>query len=740
MPQSSRLSFALRKPTSRMGRWALGAMLLAFAAALTTRAAAEKQRATHTATGLHSAAERFAALTDRVPAEGHSRAAIAWGYAERLRLGLESPFRLIDAAGRDPRLTYDDRRTVSWALLARVLSGETHEIEAAALDHLGPWENGQSAAGEQHLLLITRSVSGAEDPRAGELAVRLAYTLASAERLVDGSAVLLAAEAAAMIADRELARREAKALVRSGRRTDPIEVVRERRGRRAFYVERPVLLAPSEEVELSAIALVAPLLDSLRSMRVPAAGIAASFDSISNTDEGPVPFSPELFAAGARVPPVAALAVTVQRYLPLVRSHLPRIGDAVKRARNAEMLVAAVSVEGNRTRSQRRALGRLMLAAAVSMRSTAQEPVWFAGDSGVTAMQLVAALGLADISFDAEVPVAWQPYFLRSFAEGVRDVRRVLPTLRLTGVRVRFRMTAPADSALAMHDPRTRTLHLPVPTAGGALLHELAHDLDRQSASRRGVAGYRSDIEAQTRGRPGSSSSGRVAASLRALTDEQTVPSRGPRPRADRPAEIFATRVDWFVAGALARQGISSGFLSAVQDETLTGHVVHAERLRSANLSRSLLAALEGMTTVAPLAASYEEPGAQTLLRWALAGPFDRRTALDLVRGGERAWGPTSLLARRTCLSGVSGRPALVRMAAESRARGWLRGRLRRPLAPEARGAWNAGENSDSTATAERQVAVLRDYLILGLATDGVLASPLAAQSAPIAARAGCIA
>src|SRR6185503_4060190 len=102
--------------------------------------------------------------------------AIMWGYAERQRLGLESPFRLIEAAALDGRLTPDQQRTVSWALLARVLRGETHQIDPAALDQLGPWQHDRSAVGEQHLTLITNAIRDADDPRAGELAVRLAYT------------------------------------------------------------------------------------------------------------------------------------------------------------------------------------------------------------------------------------------------------------------------------------------------------------------------------------------------------------------------------------------------------------------------------------------------------------------------------------------------------------------------------------------------------------------------------------
>jgi hypothetical protein len=636
-------------------------------------------RTARTKARLDSAATRLALLTDVLPGDGQQRASIVWGYSERLRLGLESPFRLIEASSRDPRLTDEERRTVSWALLARVLRGETHRVEPAALDLIGPWNQSRAAVGEQHLSLITRAVADAADPRSGELAVRLAYTLASAERTLDGSATLLAAEAAAMVADRELARREATAMLRSVRGSDPVDVVRRHRARLSFYVERPVLLAPDGALERAAIPLAMSLLDSLRVMRAD-----REMPSVEPTEvvDASSAFAASLMAAAARVPPMAPLAVTVQRYLPLARSHLPGHADALKRVRNGEMLVAAAAVAATPSRVQRRALGRLLLAAAVSARSTAQEPVWFPGDSGISVTEAVSQTGLAAISFDSAVPAAWRPYFVRSLAAAIGDARRVLPALRLDGVHVRFRMDAPADSALAMHDPRTRTVHLPVTTAAGTLIHELAHDLDRQSARQQGVAGYRSDNV--TRGAGRGAASGRVAASLRALTLELGPTDRGSSARADRPAEIFATRVDWFVSSALARQGIASGFLSAVQDEVLTGHVVHPERLRTASRSRSLITALDGMSAVAPFAASQREPTAQAIVQSALALPLNRRSGVDALRD-LNPWQP--LPPGMSACDTRDTRVVLLRLAADSRARGWLRSRARW-IAPSNRPAW----------------------------------------------------
>src|SRR5215210_924073 len=69
------------------------------------------RRAAATSAQLRSAQRALEALTDRAP-EADGRAAIAWGYAERMRLGIGSPFHLIESASRDSRLTLAEQRTV----------------------------------------------------------------------------------------------------------------------------------------------------------------------------------------------------------------------------------------------------------------------------------------------------------------------------------------------------------------------------------------------------------------------------------------------------------------------------------------------------------------------------------------------------------------------------------------------------------------------------------------------------
>lgn len=721
-----------------MPRRAALALALSAVTALAVTIGLADRRMERTAARLQDAVEQLDSLTDGSPLDDTRRAAIAWGYAERLRLGLESPFRLVESAARDTRITPEERRTISWALLSRIVRGESHQVDPAVLDRIGGPDGRGSVPGEEHVALITDAVVHSPNPRAGELAVRFAYALAQTEGIVGHAGATTVAEVAALVADREIARREAIRIIRTAR-TDPIEEVSARRARRLLYVERPALLLPDAALEREAIRLTPILLASLRDLGGSATLPVGDTLTVSDAEQR---FARELRRTGVQLPPAPALAVTVQRYLPTLRAHAAVVDTlALRRAVHGEALVGAAAAPHAR-RETRRALGRLLVAAAVAMRSAAQDIVPLAADTSLVAAKVATELGLSSIDFDRDVPAAWRPHLLASLSRGVHDLRRVFPSFSLRDVNVRFRMAAPADSALAMHDPRSRTLHLPAITAGGTLVHELAHELDRQSAVQAGLPGYRSDAEARRVASGAASPGARVAASLRALAEESIARPRPARSAADRPAEIFATRVDWFVAQALARDGIASGFLSGVQDELLTGHVVHPERLRSANGSRSLLDALEGMTPVSARARAIPEPGIHTLLRWALAAPVDRSIAGRIVRGDDGPWS-VAVAARGSCETGGPGdgtRSALLRLAAESRARGWLRQRARWIPAAD-RPAWARGllgQAPWTIAAAEQRVAELGDHVLLQLASGAELASGLAAYAAPFAADARC--
>src|SRR5262249_30737085 len=128
---------------------------------------------------------------------------IELGYLERLRIGLGSPFRLVDEALHDPRLDSASRVRTSRALLGRLHRGDAYVVDEPVLDGIGPWSSdGHSATGAAHLALIDHVIRSASDPRAGELTVRLAYALAAAAGTISPANVSVAVQTAALLRDR----------------------------------------------------------------------------------------------------------------------------------------------------------------------------------------------------------------------------------------------------------------------------------------------------------------------------------------------------------------------------------------------------------------------------------------------------------------------------------------------------------------------------------------------------------
>jgi hypothetical protein len=146
------------------------------------------------------------------------------------------------------------------------------------------------------------------------------------------------------------------------------------------------------------------------------------------------------------------------------------------------------------------------------------------------------------------------------------------------------------------------------------------------------------------------------------------------------------------------------------------------------------------MTTVAPFAREEDAPSVQTLLRWSLAGPVDRRVASDIIRGEPRVWLYRPFSAKHACGNDPTDRVALIRMAAESRARGWLR--LRARWTPESeRPAWARSvldQSPWSGAMAEHRIAEMRDYILVALASSVELPAGLSAYAGALALRARC--
>src|SRR5688572_4240254 len=98
---------------------------------MTREVAREMRSATEFATRLERSLEAAAAESIAVSD------AVAAGYLERLRLGLGSPFRLIDYALADPLLSDSVRHLVAYTVLQRTLNGDTYHAPPAALSLAG---------------------------------------------------------------------------------------------------------------------------------------------------------------------------------------------------------------------------------------------------------------------------------------------------------------------------------------------------------------------------------------------------------------------------------------------------------------------------------------------------------------------------------------------------------------------------------------------------------------------------
>ena len=190
-------------------------------------------------------ASRFADSLERVlptrPAEDVATSeAMATLYLERHRLGLGSPFRLIDEALHDPMVAENVRRPLAFAMLARTLAGEGYQTDPRALDLISrqyDWFRARGIGadtqrtGSEHLSLIRAEVGRVRDARVGELTVRLAYRLAVAAGSLPPRAIELGTIAAAQERDRILAMHDARELIDAASRAnaDPLALLRLRR-------------------------------------------------------------------------------------------------------------------------------------------------------------------------------------------------------------------------------------------------------------------------------------------------------------------------------------------------------------------------------------------------------------------------------------------------------------------------------------------------------------------------------
>jgi hypothetical protein len=559
---------------------------------------------------------------------------IALGYAERLRLGLGSPFRLMETALRDARLSEPARREVAWALLALTLSGNAYDVDAVALDRAGvaglaSWPG----LGRHHLKLIESAIGESRDPRAGELAVRLAYRLAAMEGSLPTQSPMYATRAAALIRDRELARADVARLLRSAEvvHGDPLNAISRWRSERWLAVESPTLAALSEETEREALELAPKLAQTLRMLRPRLGEVLEHRQTLPDVNASYLTEETAhrlaQIADSTNMPALAPVAIAARTYrIELLEQ--PWMTDDERERR--EVFIGLATEE-------RFAAGYALLErpspfdagpslaavwAAVALRTLAQEPVWLPGFGGPTARELEERFGFASVRFADDVAPEWRPYYRMQLERSVRDMQRVLPALDLKGLSVRFADVRRSGSTLAMHDPKTRELFLPPGSSAGTVAHEVAHDLDWQIALRR--YRVRGDYASDRASRSGND---RLAARVRDLSQSAAldVASEG---RADaharRPAENFARAVDWFVAASLASQGRTNGYLSSVQDHVLTGYGT----VRPPDISgRSGDALINILDEVAPL---YPETRDWFLSSY---GSARSQNSFDLIRG-----------------------------------------------------------------------------------------------------------
>lgn len=579
-------------------------------------------------------------LARQAPRSLSDEEVLALGYYERARLGLGSPFRLIEYALRDPGLTPAAHERVAYGVLAQVLDGRTYHVDPVLLDGVRFWlAGGAPPGGAAQLELIERTVAAAPTATSGERAVRLAYRLAAAERAVEQVPFSVVSHVAAMVADRRRAAADARTLLRTATRTgtDPLELLRTWRRELAFQVESPALtpLGVSEEV---AVARDAPrMAGGLRALGLrlqtagpPAGGPEEDVGTVQRSFlQGEAADRLHALAQRRDYPAQApvAVAVAVNRRAMLDRPDLgQRELDArrwfLDEAWNEERLAGALAVlrqSGDAWGPRAMVTG---LQAAVFLRAWSQEEPWYPGDPAPAVKDVVGRFGLAGVEFAAEVPEAWRPYYLRVIARGLADLQRVLPTASIRGLAIRVGPLSDDASALALHDPRSRTLHLPPRTGAGTLAHEVAHDLDWQLARRRygRRGGYATDLAIKDRRQD------RIAMSLSGLAEAiQPLPTEAdPNPHDVRPAEVFARGFDWFVAARLAREGRTGGYLSSFQDAGLTGYGTTRGPDVGGGATPALLSLLEA---VAPVNSETRD--------WALAayGPTRTLSPLELAAG-----------------------------------------------------------------------------------------------------------
>jgi hypothetical protein len=661
----------------------------------------EREMIRHTGHDIAFADSLEASLSSRPAPSIKPAEALAALYLERLRLGLGSPFRLVDQVLRDVSLDPISRTRLAEAMLARTMMGEAYRPRSSALDllHVG----GVRGTGAEHQAIIDSVVASYEDPRVGELAIRLAYRLASASGVLSRRAPEIATAAAAQSRDRVLAMRDARALLlaadRDGvSRTTLFKVWREAR---KFAVERPVIVPLSERGEREAVASLPVLVARVESVGSMESGFvetarAVLGQQLERSRGGELTARMASVALGRDHPPLAPVLVAVRAYRGLLRSSgAPTMSERAARARfaervqNEETLAAEYALLVSRTPASVPEADAALLTAAVALRALAQERAWLPGDPAPTARDLQARFGVT-VTYDAGARTSWRPFFQKTLEQSLVDMRRVLPGFDPRGLRVHFGTSPLGDRALALHDPMRRTIYFPPASHSGVMAHEYAHDLDWQAARRAygGTGWYRTDHALRQ-------SVDQLAGALRQMASA----TRGGDSAAARmtgtarPTEVLARNVDWFVSASLAREGRTNGHLSAAQDPVLTGYASAITPEAARDGGSATLRALDGLTTVPQVTRAWfsglfgaeRRLGVHEAVRRVLEAPMGR-FRLEATPSN-RQWDPRAFdagavqSASWSCLvesfagksSDAGTLRALVQYAAEARARGIVR-------------------------------------------------------------------
>ncbi|HEX6558653.1 MAG TPA: hypothetical protein VF021_04305 [Longimicrobiales bacterium] len=513
-----------------------------------------------------------AAVADTVAIPVADASALEHTYAERLRLGLGSPYRLVESALRDTRLG-NARRRVAAQLLHAIEEGRLYQVSPIVLVDAGA----DSSSALAQIELMGEAIERAPDPRAGELAVVEAYQQLARDSVLSQQYVATVVRVAALLRDRQLALADLRHLRRAAEQlhVSPADLVLRWRRERRFAVEQPPMLSLDANTRAAARRL-ALLLHG---------GIEAALTPVRSELARPLPtVMPALTIDDARRviglvddtarPPQNALVITLRSIARGTANSRDRASaqkwqQLLEKAQDEEAFAAGL-VSAVQDSGDDRVAARVALAAAVALRPFAQERL--ASTDSFSRALLRERFGVR-VRTDSRLPRAWRQATLDDLGNALTDLRDVLPGIDLAGLTFDVRTIDDAARYQAYHDPRNRVIRIDPAAAAGTLAHEIGHDIDWQLARRKYNTSSSYATDFAVRQRKG------LAYLVAAMQSDE------------RPAEAFARRFEWYVAAALAAQGRSNGYLSSVQSDWISGYGA-AARPDATLLARSSFAAL----------------------------------------------------------------------------------------------------------------------------------------------------